>query len=71
MDYSVRAQLAARRKVGGSEHWTARAFERVPGGVRVEGCEVPPIGPKGGREPDYSLPLTSVFVSEVEVGRES
>lgn len=70
MDYSVRAQLAARRKVGGSEHWTARGLERVAGGLIVRGCEVPPVGPKGGREPDYSLPLVEVFVSEVEIGRE-
>lgn len=70
MSYILRAQKAARRKVGGSEHWTARAFERVAGGVLVRGCEVPSIGPRGGREPDYSLPLTAVFVSEAEIGRE-
>lgn len=71
MDYSVRAQQAGRRIVGGSERWTARSFERVAGGLIVRGCEVPAIGPKGGREPDYTLPLTSVFVSEVEIGRET
>ena len=69
MDYGLRVERAARRKVGGSEHWTARGFERVDGGMVVKGCEIEPIGPKGGREPDYSLPLVEVFVSEVEIGR--
>ena len=70
MDYDLRVERIARRKVGGSEHWTAREMKRVSGGMVVKGCEVEPIGPKGGREPDYSLPLTSVYVSEAEIGRE-